>query len=152
MSETPYSPPRAPVADAPVAAADRRPLSATVALVLFGLFVVMRFYNLRFTLEQFRVGEITGLWFLLQAAFIVFFIVTGVLLAKRVAWARWAVALIVAWQLYELRWGINAFSDGMYGLPFGPLDVIIWLTPATCALIVAILVFVPARAWFRGRR
>ena len=149
--QTPYSPPQARVADVPPPGSKSRPRSATLALVLFGLFVLARTYKLRLALEQFRTGEISGLWFLVNVAIIGLLIVGAILLAKRVGWARWVVLVIAAWQLYDLNWGIRDLLANMYGVPFGPTDIIIWLAPAVCIVGAAILIFGPASAWFRRR-
>jgi hypothetical protein len=151
VTQTPYSPPKTPVADLPPPRSDVRPRAATIALILFGLFILCRCYRLRFTLEQVRTGEISGLGFLLYVAIIGFFIVVGILLAKRMGWARWAVLAIAAWQLYDLHWGLRDLLANMYGVPFGPMDIIIWLAPAAFIVSAAIMIFGLARAWFSGR-
>lgn len=149
---TPYSPPHSPVADAPSPQSGVRPRSATIALILFGLFVVARCYQLRFPLEQVRTGEISGLMFLLYLAVIAFFIVIGILLAKRRGWARWPLIVIAAWQVYDLNRGIRDLMEAMDHLVFGPVDIIVWLAPAACLAGAVILIFGPARAWFSGRQ
>ena len=146
--QTPYSPPRARVADPAVEA---RPLAATFALVLFGFFVLARCYQLRLPLEQFRTGEISGLWFLLQAVVVACIAIVGLLLSKRVSWARWPLVAIAAWQLYSLRWGFEALAQDMYGVPYGPMDIAKWLFPAVLSTGCTALVFGAARRWF-GKR
>jgi hypothetical protein len=151
MTESPYSPPQTRVADAPPRSGTR-PRSATIALILFGLFVVGRCNRLRFSLENFRTGEISGLMFLMDVAVIGFFIVIGILLAKRVGWVRWILVAIATWQVYDLNWGLRALMEVSDRISIGPMDIIIWLAPAAYVVGTVIVVFGPARAWFGGRQ
>jgi hypothetical protein len=127
-----------------------RPPSLTVALVLFGLFVAVRFNNVRkFTTEQYASGEISGLEMALQLGIIVALIALCLRLSKGDAWARWTLIPITAWLIYDLRWGLVEILGGGSGVSFGAEDVIVWLLPAVCTLATTIILFGPARSWFR---
>jgi hypothetical protein len=150
--QTPYSPPQTRVADVSPSQSGVRPRSATIALILFGLFIMARCYQLRFALEQVRTGEISGLMFLVHVAVIGFFVVIGILLAKRMGWVRWPLLVIAAWQVYDLNRGIRDLMEMMDRIVFWTMDIIVWLAPAICLAGAVILVFGPARAWFSGRQ
>ena len=128
---------------------DLRPRSVNIALGLFGLFVLARWYQLRIQLDLFRYGEITGFELLLRVALVGFFIFVGIQLARRAAWSRWVLIAIAAWQVYDLHWGIRDLWFDNYGLPVEVMDIIAWLLPAASSVGAAILVFGPARDWFR---
>jgi hypothetical protein len=151
VNQTPYSPPQTPVADAPPPQSEVRPRAATIALISFALFVVARCYKLRETFELVRNGEISGIGFLGYIAIIGCFIAVGILLAKRVGWARWVVVAIGVWQLFELRRSLVVLLVDHYAIPLGPLDVISWAAPGVFIVATAILVFGPTTEWFRRR-
>jgi hypothetical protein len=125
------------------------PTFVKIALGLFGLFVLARCYQMRVRFDLYRYGEITGIELLLRVALIGLFIYVGVQLGKRSTWARWALIAIAAWQLYDLHWGIRDLWFGGYGVPIQVMDIVMWMLPAACSVGATILVFGPARDWFR---
>jgi len=146
--QTPYQPPQSRVADAHLEGSGSRPRAATIALILFGLYIGARFRKLRFPIERFNTGEMSGLQLLLYIAVIGFLIFVAIRLAKRAGWARWVVAAMAAWEVYDLRIGLREMLSDMYGIPIGPVDIVEWLVPAAFSFAAAVLVFGPASGWF----
>lgn len=127
-----------------------RPLSVTLALVSFSLFIALRFNHVRtVTTELYNTGQITGFEMLLQLAIVVALIFVTLRLSKADGWARWALIPIAAWQIYDLRWGVSELWYGDIGVPIGADDIALWLAPAVLSLAAAILLFGPGRGWFR---
>lgn len=148
MSDPRYLPPTSRVSDPK----SGRPVAATLALILFGLFVLAASYRARIGFELYATGDISGITLVMKLVWIGVLIAILALLAGRRHWARWALIAIAAWEIFELRWGIAEIFGGGYGVEVGVLDVMRWIAPAMLIVGAAVLVFGPAREWFRRRR
>jgi hypothetical protein len=67
----------------------------------------------------------------------------------KIALGLFGVFVLARCQVYDLHWGIRDLWFGGYGAPIQAMDIVMWLLPAVCSVGAAILVFGPARHWFR---
>lgn len=145
-----YAPPRAPVADAPVLETPPRAM-AIVSVALVAVAAVLALVGLIQLIAAARTGEVAP-WLLLLPA-VEFMILAGValLLWKRKGWARWLLLAYAVSQLCLVL--ISAYMDARLrataGVAWNPSMYAHFLIAPGCLAAATLLVFGPARTWFR---
>jgi hypothetical protein len=146
MSHNPYTPPSAAVADVPEPAALARPMSVTIAVVLFfaGLAIELVFWATSY--PAMNRGEISALAFF--APMVGFFIAVW-LYIKVFTGRNWArITLLVFHVIIVIGLAIALWA----ALSNAPVtQLLLAFTRPALNTIALVLVFVPGRAWFRPR-
>lgn len=143
--QSPYEPPRAPVADLPVAtiAQGKRPLSVSMASLLLVLVAIWQLSKI-LSASGFQVG-VHLFWVLALTS-------VGLMLERGRNWARWALVGLAALSAFSLVAVLVApVMQGLRAVPdyAGHLR---HLTAESCLIFAAVLVFGPGRAWFKVPR